>query len=97
VPLPSSAFSWKTTETDPDRMKLQALVEEILAKYPLQRDEWIAVGWTDAELSKLQIAPTTLQRRSNTLLLMHAQTGSLGPVEHDLRLMPPLPEESDEL
>jgi hypothetical protein len=28
---------------------------------------------------------------------MHAQTGSLGPVEHDLRLMPPLPEESDEL
>jgi hypothetical protein len=97
VPPASSAFSWKTTETDPDRMKLQALVEDVLAKYPLQRDEWIAVGWTDAELSKLQIAPTTLQRRSNTLLLMHAQTGSLGPVEHDLRLMPPMPEESDEL
>ncbi|MCY3005223.1 MAG: hypothetical protein NTV29_04520 [Planctomycetota bacterium] len=96
-PPGSTAFSWTTTETDPDRMKLQALVEEILANYPLQREEWIALGWTDAELSKLQIAPMTPQRRSNTLLLMHAQTGSLGSIEHDLRLIPPLPKESDEL
>jgi hypothetical protein len=69
-------------------LKLEETLREIIANYPLQLGEWIAVGRTDTGLSKLQISPATSQVRSSTLLLMHAAYPQLGEIEHDLRLMP---------
>jgi hypothetical protein len=73
------------------------MLQKILSDYPLARGEWIAVGWTDAELSKLEISPTTAQTRSSTLLLMHAKPGLLDPIEHDLRIMPKISNDPDDL
>jgi hypothetical protein len=60
------------------------------------RGEWIAMGWTESALSKLQIAPTTAQSRSATLVLMHAKTAPLGPIQHDKQLMPRIPKDNDQ-
>lgn len=99
-PSPKESYAWKINTTDDaqknensskneqDNLKLEETLREIIANYPLQLGEWIAVGRTDTGLSKLQISPATSQVRSSTLLLMHAAYPQLGEIEHDLRLMP---------
>jgi hypothetical protein len=100
----SEGFSWKVTANSEDQtlgkaddLSLGEMLQQVLSSYPLARGEWIAVGWTDAELSKLEISPTTAQTRSSTLLLMHAKPGSLDPIEHDLRIMPKISNDPDDL
>lgn len=100
----SEVFSWKVTANSEDQtlgkaddLSLGEMLQKILSDYPLARGEWIAVGWTDAELSKLEISPTTAQTRSSTLLLMHAKPGLLDPIEHDLRIMPKISNDPDDL
>jgi hypothetical protein len=85
-----------TSSSSPDQQRnnvLELTLESIMTSYPLQAGEWIAIGWTDANLSKLQITPQTLQNRSTTMVLMHAKAPSLGAIQHDLRLMPPRPKD----
>jgi hypothetical protein len=85
-----------TSGSSPDQQRdfvLELTLESIMTNYPLQAGEWIAIGWTDANLSKLQITPQTLQTRSTTMVLMHAKAPSLGAIQHDLRLMPPRPKD----
>jgi len=108
-PDSSTAYTWKlspesqsTTSdlqktTTQDSVHLEETLEKILLNYPMQSGEWIAVGWTESNLSKLQITPSTTQTRSSTLVLMHAKAAQLGPIEHDLRIMPPLKKEDEQL
>lgn len=80
-----------------DLDQLKKSMDQILGNYPLQSGEWIALGWTDTNLSKLEITPTTPQSRSQTIVLMHARNGRLGPIEHDLRIMPPRKKDDEDL
>ena len=81
---------------DFDKLALEQNLKLIFKSYPIQHGEWIAMGWTDSPLSKLQIAPTTAQTRSATLVLMHAKTAPLGPIEHDRQLMPKINTDDDQ-
>ena len=81
---------------DFDKSALEQNLKLIFKNYPLMRGEWIAMGWTESALSKLQIAPTTAQSRSATLVLMHAKTAPLGPIQHDKQLMPRIPKDNDQ-
>ncbi|MFM7515646.1 MAG: hypothetical protein ACKO3V_01785, partial [Pirellula sp.] len=81
---------------DFDKLALEQNLKLIFKSYPIQHGEWIAMGWTDSPLSKLQIAPTTAQTRSATLVLMHAKTAPLGPIEHDRQLMPKINKDDEE-
>ena len=65
---------------------LGSMIYEICEKYPLQRGEWIAIGWTDKELTKLDLKPVSAQRRSSGVVLMHIRPPSLGGIVHDERL-----------
>ena len=82
---------------DQDRQELEWALRSIISNYPLQTGEWIAVGQTNSNLSNLQITPQTQQNRSSTLVLMHAKAAALGPIEHDLRLVPPSLKDDSEL
>lgn len=79
-----------------DKFALEQNLKLIFWSYPIQHGEWIAMGWTESPLSKLQIAPSTAQTRSATLVLMHAKTAPLGPIEHDRQLMPKINKDDDE-
>lgn len=99
-----SDFSWDIhppTDTksgqDFDKLALEKNLKLIFKSYPKLQGEWIAMGWTESQLSKLQIAPTTPQTRSATLVLMHAKTAPLGPIEHDRQLMPRIVKDNEEL
>lgn len=81
---------------DFDKLALEQNLKLIFKNYPIQHGEWIAMGWTESPLSKLQIAPSTAQTRSATLVLMHAKTAPLGPIEHDRQLMPKINKDDDE-
>jgi len=81
---------------DFDKLALEQNLKLIFKSYPIQHGEWIAMGWTESPLSKLQIAPSTAQTRSATLVLMHAKTAPLGPIEHDRQLMPKINKDDDE-
>ena len=65
---------------------LVPMLQDFAQRYPLQRGEWIAIGWTDHELSGLEISPTTVQKKSKTLVLMHIHAGELGDVRPDTRI-----------
>jgi hypothetical protein len=65
---------------------LGPMLQDFAQRYPLQRGEWIAIGWTDHELSGLEISPTTVQKKSKTLVLMHIHAGELGDVRPDTRI-----------
>lgn len=65
---------------------LGPLLQDLAQRFPLQRGEWIALGWTDSELSGLEISPTTIQKKSRTLVLMHIRAGVLGDVRPDTRI-----------
>ena len=75
---------------------LGPLLQEFAQRYPLQRGEWIALGWTDHDLSELEISPTTVQKKSKTLVLMHIRAGSLGDVRPDTRIFAS-PKDEDEI
>ncbi|MFN9346577.1 MAG: hypothetical protein ACK6DQ_08265, partial [Planctomycetota bacterium] len=81
---------------DFDTFALEQNLKLIFKSYPIQHGEWIAMGWTESPLSKLQIAPTTAQTRSATLVLMHPKAAPLGPIEHDRQLMPKMNKDDDE-
>lgn len=65
---------------------LGPLLLDFAQRYPLHRGEWIALGWTDDNLSGLEITPTTIQKKSRTLVLMHIRAGQLGDVRPDTRI-----------
>ena len=81
---------------DLDTFALEQNLKLIFNSYPIQHGEWIAMGWTESPLSKLQISPTTAQTRSATLVLMHPKAAPLGPIEHDRQLMPKMNKDDDE-
>jgi hypothetical protein len=54
--------------------------------YPLAAGEFIGLGWTDANPSRIEIYPTTVQTKHKTLVLMHIRPGSLGDVQPDTRI-----------
>ncbi|MFN7736820.1 MAG: hypothetical protein ACK52S_23670 [Pirellula sp.] len=65
---------------------LGPMLQDFAQRYPLQRGEWIALGWTDNDLSGLEISPTTIQKKSRTLVLMHIRAGMLDDVRPDTRI-----------
>jgi hypothetical protein len=87
------ADGMKWTDVELDDVYLGAMLHSVAQRYPLQRGEWIALGWTDATVSGLEISPKTAQTRSKTVVLLHAKTGSLPEVRPDVRIFPRQSEE----
>ncbi|MEI8211466.1 MAG: hypothetical protein WCI02_04920 [Planctomycetota bacterium] len=91
----SDGLRW--SEQDLDEIYLGALLHTVATRYPLQRGEWIAVGWFGETLSALEITPTTAQNRNVALALMHVKASSLlDEVRPDVRIFPKKPEEEPE-
>ncbi len=74
------------TESPVDDVYLGPLLLDVAQRYPLQRGEWIALGWTDQEMTDLEITPSTVQKKQKTLVLMHVKAGDLTEVQPDTRL-----------
>jgi hypothetical protein len=91
----SDGLLW--SEQDLDEIYLGALLHTVATRYPLQRGEWIALGWFGETLSALEISPTTAQNRHAALALMHVKASSLvDEVRPDVRIFPKKPEEDPE-
>jgi hypothetical protein len=77
-------FLW--TDEPIDDVYLGTMLLEIAEGYPLQRGEFIALGWMEANPSRLEISPSTLQQKHKTVVLMHVQAGQLGDCQPDTRI-----------
>jgi hypothetical protein len=75
---------WSSEVTDD--IYLGSLLNEFSERYPLRAGEMIALGWTDSELTRLQITPTTTQKKHKTLVLLHIRAADLGEVRPDTRI-----------
>ena len=83
----SDGLVW--TDAELDDIYLGALLHTVANRYPLQRGEWIALGWFEEPVTALEIAPTTAQKRQKTLALIHIQAASLpADVRPDTRIFP---------
>ncbi|MFO0012213.1 MAG: hypothetical protein ACK553_05685 [Planctomycetota bacterium] len=63
-----------------------AMLQVVAQRYPLQKGECIALGWTDANPSRLEISPSTVQKKHKTVVLMHVRSGQLEDVQPDTRI-----------
>jgi hypothetical protein len=71
-----------------NELYLGKMLEVITDQYPLTRGEFIAVGWTEENLSKLTISPQTNQNKHRTLILIQLKTANLEPVKPDEIIFP---------
>jgi len=88
----SDGMIW--TDEPVEDIYLGPLLMVMATRYPLQRGECIALGWTESIPTQLQVSPTTVQKKEKTLVLMHVRAASLPPVQPDTRIFAP-PEEDD--
>jgi hypothetical protein len=65
---------------------LGPMLEQVARSYPLGVGEFIALGWTDQSLAKLEISPVAKQRKERTVVLLHLRSADLGSVRPDLRI-----------
>jgi len=95
TPEPNSqrtAAQWKDIE-DPS---VAYLLQDLSKRYPLGRNEWIAIGWMQDNPSRLQLSPASLQAQSKAIVLMHLTPASPSPIQHDVRIYVPSPESNSE-
>jgi hypothetical protein len=74
------------TDDPVDDIYMGAMLMVIAQRYPLSAGEFIALGWTDTNPSRIEIYPTTVQTKHKTLVLMHVRAGTLGDVQPDTRI-----------
>jgi hypothetical protein len=74
------------TDEPVEDIYMGAMLMVIAQRYPLETGECIALGWTEANPSRIEISPTTVQTKHKTLVLMHIRSGVLGDVEPDTRI-----------
>ncbi len=77
-----------------EKLYLGAMLETVAMSYPLEVGEFIAIGWTDTNLSRLSIAPSASQTKASTLVLLHLTPPSLSnTVRPDTQIFPKIEEE----
>ncbi len=86
---------WTGSELKDD-LYLGKLLEIVASKYPLTRGEILAIGWTEENLSKLEVTPQTNQSKHKTLVLIHLKTANLEPIKPDEMIFPAIKIESAE-
>ena len=91
----SDGIKWTRQEIG-DELYLGAILETVSKNYPLAKGEYIAIGWTDSQLSTLKIVPIAKQKKQRNLVLLHLKAGELPEVRADLRIHPINREEEDE-
>lgn len=74
------------TDQPVDDVYMGAMMLVVAQRYPLQRGEAIAIGWTDANPTQLKVSPTTSQNKHKTVVLMHVRPGILGDIRPDTRI-----------
>jgi hypothetical protein len=89
----SDGLLW--TENAVDDVYLGAMLLTVAQRYPLQVGEYIAIGWTDANPSLLEISPTSSQQKHKTVVLMHIRPASMGNVQPDTRIFANLEKEEN--
>ena len=83
------------TDNAVDDVYLGAMLLTVAQRYPLQLGEYIAIGWTDANPSLLEISPTSSQQKHKTIVLMHIRAGELAEVQPDTRIFANLEKEEN--
>jgi hypothetical protein len=76
----------KWTNTPNDDIYMGAMLHVVAERYPLQTGEYIALGWTDVNPSRLEITPNSFQQKHKTVVLMHVRSGNLTEVRPDTRI-----------
>jgi hypothetical protein len=85
------------TDEPVDDVYMGAMLLVVAERYPLQKGEYIALGWTDANPSGLQISPKSSEQKHKTIVLMHIRAASLGDVQPDTRIFASLNDEDGEV
>jgi hypothetical protein len=85
------------TDEPVDDVYMGAMLLVVAERYPLQKGEYIALGWTDANPSGLQISPKSSEQKHKTIVLMHIHAASLGDVQPDTRIFASLNDEDGEV
>lgn len=83
------------TDTPVDDVYLGAMLLNVAQRYPLQVGEYIAIGWTDANPSQLEIRPASTQQKHKAVVLIHLSAGKLGEVRPDTRIFANLEKEEE--
>jgi len=79
----------KWTDQDlKDDLYLGGIFNSVLLAYPLEKGEFVAIGWTDQPLGGLRVMPEALQKKEKNVVLLHLRSGSLESVRPDVKIFP---------
>jgi hypothetical protein len=71
-----------------DDLYLGGIFNSVLQAYPLEKGEFVAIGWTDQPLGGLRVMPEALQKKEKNVVLLHLRSGSLESVRPDVKIFP---------